>query len=44
MVSEARLPIRCCPEIKNGKISGPSSPLVRIATALSIYRTPLGPV
>ncbi len=44
MVNEARLPIRCCPEVKNGKPSGPSSPSVRIATALSIYRTPLGPV
>ena len=37
MVSEARLPIRCCPEVKNGKPSGPSSPFVRIATALDIY-------
>jgi hypothetical protein len=38
MVSEARLPIRCCPEVKNGKPSGPSSPFVRIATALDIYK------
>jgi hypothetical protein len=41
MVSEARLPIRCCPEVKNGKPSGPSSPLVRIATALGIYKNTL---
>ena len=45
MINETRLPIRCCPEEKARKIlKFFKSSSARIATALSIYKTPtLGP-